>query len=351
MRHSTRSCRLAYLALAIVIASTLGAALAAALWTATTAEAGHEDGRVLIFAQPFVRADAIWMAQAKGFFKEERLAVSVKWVSAGTDALKVLQEGREGKPGFGDLIVVSDVSAVNFWESVGRDFVVIAVLARDAEGYTGIAKVEIKTPQALRAKRIATRLGSTSAWLLGEYLRAHGMSERDVALKNEGPEAILTWDPDGSDVAAFFVREPYAALALAKHGDRVHRLTTAKGYAHGYLLLGTWKRYLQEHPGVAERLLRAIDRGRQYAAGHKDEVIEFARGRFSVVDIAPVEADYSSNERVVGLDRATLDDFQRLGRWMQEAGLLKATFDPKAFFDPRPLRASLPERVTVDLSW
>ena len=107
--------------------SLLGVALAVAvaLWPAAGARAGHEDGRILIFAQPFVRADGIWMAQTKAFFKDEGLTVSVKWVSAGTDALKVFQEGREGKPGFGDLIVVSDVSAVNFWESVGRDFVVI----------------------------------------------------------------------------------------------------------------------------------------------------------------------------------------------------------------------------------
>lgn len=351
MRRPTGACPLAYLALAITIASTFGAALAPVLWTATAAEAGHEDGRVLIFAQPFVRTDAIWMAQAKGFFKEEKLTVSVKWASVGSDALRVFQAGREGQPGFGDFVVASEVSAMNFWESVDRDFVVIAALARDAKGYTGIAKAEIKTPQALKAKRVATRLGSTSAWFLGEYLRAHGMSERDIVLKNEGPEAVLAWDLDGSDVAAFFVREPHAAQALAKHGDRIHRLTTAKGYAHGYLLLGTWKRYLQEHPGVAERLLRAIDRGRLFAAGHKDEVIQFARGMFSVDDTAPVEADYAFNERVVGLDRVTLDDFQRLGRWMQEAGLLKAPFDPKVFFDPQPLRASLPERVPADIGW
>jgi ABC-type nitrate/sulfonate/bicarbonate transport system substrate-binding protein len=270
-------------------------------------------------------------------------------MTAGADMLGVFGQGRDASRGFGDFVVVSDVSALSFWQSVHPDFVVIAALARDAQGYVGIAKAGISDAQALATKPVATRLGSTSAWLLGEYLRAHGMSERDVELKNENPEAILTWDPEAvGGAAAFFVREPYGARALAKHGDRVHLLTTARGYGHGYLLLGTWKRYLEDHPGVAERLLRGLDRGRVYAADHRDEVIEFARGMFGGDDMGAVEADYASSDRVVGLDRITFEDFQRLGGWMMEGGLLKAPFDPKGFFDPALLRASLPDRVAPE---
>jgi ABC-type nitrate/sulfonate/bicarbonate transport system substrate-binding protein len=320
----------------------LSVVLAVLLCCSVPAEAGQEDAKVLVLAQPLARADAIWMAQSKGFFKAEGLTVSVRWMTSGAAMLGVFGEGRDG----GDFIVVSELSAVNFWQGVHPDFVVIAALARDAEGYVGIAKAGISDAQALGTKPVATRLGSTSAWLLGEYLRAHGMSERDVELKNESPESILAWDPAAADgAAAFFVREPYGTRALAKHGDRVHLLTTASGYGHGYLLLGTWRRYLKDHPGVAERLLRGLDRGRVYAGDHKDEVVEFARGMFGGDDTRAVEADYASSDRVVGLDRITFDDFQRLGAWMMEAGLLQAPFDPKAFFDPAPLRASLPDRV------
>ncbi len=326
-------------------------ALAGALGPGAAAEAGHEDGKVLLFAQPLARADALWMALAKGFFKEEKLNVTVKWMSGGGEALGSFQDGKDGKQGAGDFVVVSELLAVNFWQSMDGGFAAIAALARDAEGYVGVARAEIKTPQDLRGKAVAIRLGSTNAWLLGEYLRAHGMSERDVALKNLGPEALLAWDLNGDEVAAFFVREPYGAQALVKYGNRVHRLTTAKGYVHGYLLLGTWKWYLRDHPGVAERLLRAIDKGRRYAAEHKDEVIRFAREMFGVEDTNPVEADYGSNERVVGLDKVALDDFHKLGRWMKQAGLLKERFDPKAFFDPQPLRAGLPERVATEFGW
>ncbi len=327
----------------------LGVALAAALGPGAVGEAGHEDGKVLIFAQPLARADAIWMAQAKGFFKDEKLNVTVKWMSEGGEALRNFQDGKDGKQGAGDFVVVSELLAVNFWQSMDGGFAAIAALARDAEGYVGVARAEVKVPQDLKGKAIGTRLGSTNAWFLGEYLRAHGMSERDVALKNLSPDAILSWDLEGGDVAAFFVREPYAGRALTKYGDRVYRLAGAKGYIHGYMLLGTWKWYLRDHPGVAERLLRAIDKGRWYAAEHKDEVIRFAREMFSVEDTAPVEVDYGSNERVVGLDKVALDDFHNLGRWMTEAGIAKRKFDPQSFFDPHPLRAAVPERVAPEV--
>ena len=65
-------------------------------------------------------------------------------------------------------------------------------------------------------------------------------------------------------------------------------------------------------------------------------------------NMGAVEADYASNERVVGLDGITFEDFQRLSGWMMEAGLLQAPFDPKAFFDHAPLQASLRDRVAPE---
>lgn len=327
----------------------LAVALVAALGAGAPAEAGRADDKVLILAQPLARADAVWMAQAKGFFKEERLEVTVRWVSSGNDALRTFQDGNEGKSGSADFVIVNELLAVHHWQATDGSFAVIAALARDAEGYVAIARSEITTPQALKGKAVGVQVGSTGAWFLGEYLRAHGMSELDVAVKPVPPDSVLTWNLDSDSMAAFFLREPYGARALTTHGSRVHRLATAKGYMSGYLMIGTGKSYLRDHPGVAERLLRALEKGRRHAEEHRAEVIQFARAMFSVEDAEPVEADYSSNERVVGLDQVTLDDFDKLARWMKEAGLATRAFDRNSFFDADPLRRALPERLAPEL--
>jgi len=328
----------------------VGVALAAFLWPGAPALAGHEDGKVLLFAQPIAKADAIWMALKKGFFKDEKLDVTVKWFSAGTTAMQTFQSGMDGKRGFGDFNTGGELPAVNFWQNMDEAFALFAVIERDTEGYVGVAKAEIKTARDLKGKVIATRVGSTGSWMISEYLKAHGMSERDVTVKNLDPH-IMPSALDRGDIDAFFIWEPYGAQALKISGNRVHRLMTAKGYMNGYLVMGTWKWYLRDHPGVAERMLKAINKGRTYAAEHKDEVLQFAREQFSVQDTAPVEADYSYNERVVGLDKVAWDDFHKLAAWMKETGMAKREFAPKSFFDPRPLRAVLPDRVSPEFRW
>ncbi len=290
------------------------------------------------------------MAIKKGFFKDEGLDVTVKWFSAGTTAMQTFQSGKEGKRGFGDFNTGGELPAVNFWQNMDEQYTLFAIIERDTEGYVGIAKADIKTGKDLKGKTIATRVGSTGSWFVSEYLKAHGLSEKDVTIKNMDPH-IMPSALDRGDIDAFFIWEPYGAQALKISGPRVHKLTTAKGFMNGYLVIGTWKWYLKEHPGVAEKMLKAVDKGRRYAAENKAEVIQFAKEQFSVQDTAPVEADYVYNERVVGLDKVAWDDFHKLSRWMKEAGIAKRDFNPKAFFDPRPLQKALPERVSPEFRW
>jgi NitT/TauT family transport system substrate-binding protein len=328
----------------------LAAALVATLLPGAPAEAARNDDKVLIFAQPLARADAVWMAQAKGFFKEEHLQITVRWVPSGNDALRALQGGSDGKPGSADFVIVNELLAVQHWQATDESFAVIAALARDAGGYSAIARSEVTTPRALKGKAVGVQVGSTSAWFLGEFLRAHGMSELDIAVKPMAPDSILAWTVDGDQPAAFFLRDPFGTRALATHGNRVHRLATAKGYVSGYMMIGARKSYLRDHAGVAERLLRALEKGRRYAEEHRAEVVQFAREMFSVEDAAPVEADYSSNERVMGLDQVALDDFDKLARWMKDAGLATRPFERQSFFNPDPLRAVLPDGLAPVLA-
>ena len=75
MRTPKSSWRVRMLVLAVALA-----------WTAS-AEAAHEDAKVLIPAQPTARGDALWMALTQGYFKEEKLDVTVKWVATGSELL------------------------------------------------------------------------------------------------------------------------------------------------------------------------------------------------------------------------------------------------------------------------
>src|SRR5438477_10352445 len=91
------------------------------LW-AGAAWAGHEDGRVLIVAPPLARADALWMAAARGFFKDEKLLVTVRWVSSGREALQALSRSRDLAAGAVAFVAVSEILALDAWQSTEGDF-------------------------------------------------------------------------------------------------------------------------------------------------------------------------------------------------------------------------------------
>jgi ABC-type nitrate/sulfonate/bicarbonate transport system substrate-binding protein len=302
---------------------------------------------VMLFSPPIPLGDSIWMAQKKGFFKEQKLDVTIKWWSSGTAAMQTFQSGKDGQRGFGDFNTGGDLPAVNFWQATNGEFAVFAAIERDGDGYNGIAKAQIKSAQDLKGKTIATRAGSTAAWFVSEYLKSQKMSEKDVTIKNLEPQ-IMPSALDRGDIDAFFIWEPYGSQSLKISGDRVHRLTNGGSYFSGYYLIGTWKWYLRDHPDVVAGLLKALDKGRLYADANKQEVLDFARTEFSMQDLDPVATQWGFNKRVIALDKTVWDDFQRLAVWMKEQGLATREFDPKSFFDPRPLQAALPGRVAPE---
>src|SRR5438128_4254255 len=120
------------------------AAVALCSW-ATAARAGHEDGRVLIVAPPLTRADALWMAAARGFFKDEKLSVTVRWLPSGREALQALNRSRNLAAGAVAFVAVSEILALDAWQSTEGDFAVVAPLARDGDGYAVVAKAAVRS--------------------------------------------------------------------------------------------------------------------------------------------------------------------------------------------------------------
>src|SRR2546422_5782037 len=142
--------------------------------------------------------------------------------------MQTSKPGRAGRRGSAAYTPGGDPPAVNFWQNMDGQYRLCAVIERDTEGYVGIAKADIKTGKDLKGKTIATRVGSTGSWFISEYLKAHGLTEKDVTIKNLDPH-IMPSAIDRGDSDACFIWEPYRAQALEVLGSRVHKLTPAKG--------------------------------------------------------------------------------------------------------------------------
>jgi len=276
--------------------------------------------KLVVLSTPSVGLDAMWMAEARGFFKEADLDVDIKLFPSGTTAFQTFNAGA------GDIIFSGDLPALQYWQK-GGPYRVIAPAQRDYGSYIAVVKKEIKTAQDLAGKTIATRVGSTGSWFVSEYLTKNNIDEKLVTIRNldppQMPVALCQGDIDG-----FFIWLPAPTKALEICGDKVHILTNAEGYVRGYNVAGARKDVLDDPQGADKvtRFLRAIRKGMDVAASEEAETTAYLVKKFGYTE-SEVKTFRDVMERVFKIDQTFFDDFCSENKWQQRAGLWKEPSD------------------------
>jgi len=309
-----------------------------------TAKAGAETTprKLTLFAVPSPTLDAIWMAAAKGYFKQEGLEVDIKLFPSGTTALQTFRAGG------GDIIFAGELPALNYWHTSGKQFQFIAVLNRNSRELSAPALKDIKGPADLKGKKIGTRVGSTGSWFIAEYLAKHKLSPSDVTVVNlDNPSLPVALC--GRDIHAYFTFHPFTKRAHDICPDRVHNLVeSAEGYIRGYGILGVrpaWIKDSQNRESV-EAFLRAMLKGQEFAKSNLDDVVAELGKRFSLPE-SDITFTWSIMERDNGFDQTFYQDFCRLSAWMESAGLAKSPINFQELLYPDALTAIDPKLVVA----
>jgi ABC-type nitrate/sulfonate/bicarbonate transport system substrate-binding protein len=326
------------------VKSTLASVMRGGLATVALALAGWvgqaaAEEKITVFLQPIVPYDSVWMADERGFFKEEGLNITFRLFPSGTTALQSFRAGE------GDILLGGDFPGVQYWANNNKDYRLIAAIDRDPSSYIVTANKKIKRGEDLRGKKVATRVGSTVDWFLAVYLKKHGLSKNDVTVVNlDGqvmPAALCRGDID-----AFFFWQPYNDTALQTCPDLAHNLSDADGYIPGYSIAAARPDWLQKKPRIAEAFLRAMIKGSEVAKKDKEAVIAYADKRLSMPrDI--VEAQWPVKNRIIALNDVVYKDYCELAEWMRSEKLLPGKLDLNEFVWTEGLKAVDPSRVTA----
>jgi ABC-type nitrate/sulfonate/bicarbonate transport system substrate-binding protein len=307
----------------------LSAAAGAPSRPAIAAEASN---KLVVFVGPIPALDPVWMADAQGYFKQEGLDVQLRTFPSGTTALQTF------KTGAGDIVYNGDLPGVSYWANTGKDYRIVAINDRDAKGYTAMVRNAIKTPQDLKGKTIATRVGSTGSWFISVFLAKNGLKPSDVTVKNLDtqvlPIALCKGDIDG-----FFIWQPFGQRASEICPKEVHELSTAEGYVDGYGMFGVRPKWLAEpanHDKLV-RFLRALIKGKAYAKSHLDDVIAYGKAKYGV-DAELTRFSAKTVHNPIGFDPLFYKDFCSLSAWMQQQRMLSAPIDYKELIDASALR-------------
>jgi NitT/TauT family transport system substrate-binding protein len=295
--------------------------------------------KLTVYAQPSVNNDSLWMAFANNEYTKEGLDITYRLFPSGTTAFQSFNMGQ------GDIVLAGDLPSVQYFFRADGGYRVIAVIERDAKGYVGVARKDIKKAQDLVGKTVATRVGSTGSWFISEYLTKNGVDPSKVTVKNLDTQILPTALCQG-DIAAFFIWQPIGSRTLEICPDKAHYLTDASGYIQGYLVAGARPQWLASPQGkdTATRWLRATMKGRDIAEKDFVGVAAYAKAKLDLSENATRE-QWDTNTRPLALDKVYYDDFCSLSRWAQTEKMTEQKVDFNQLTWPDGLKAIDPKLV------
>ena len=298
--------------------------------TATPTSPAPEEITLAMGFIPNVQFAPFYVAENKGYFAEENLAISFDY-GMETDLLKLVGAGElRFAVASGDQVVLARaqglpvVYVLNWY----RQFPVCVVSLKEKG---------IKGAKDLVGKRVgipATEGASYIGWRA--LLHAEGIDEAQVNLQVIGYTQVASLTEGRVDAAVCYALNEPVQLSQAGYSiDVVYVADYANLVSNGLI---TNEQSIAERPGLVQRLVRAVLRGLRHTIEHPDEA--FAICKQHVPEIAgdnealqkAVLAEsikFWQGDRLGHSDRAAWEESQR---FMRQIGLIDAEVDVETLF-------------------
>jgi NitT/TauT family transport system substrate-binding protein len=285
------------------------------------------------------RFSLVHVAQARGYFRDEGLDVTLRPHRFGQAALTALLRGDA------DLATCAETPVV-FAELRGERLSVLASIASATQNSAVIARREqgISGPADLRQRTIGVTFGTSGAFFLDTLLLRHGVDRRDVHLVDLTPEtmadalargevdAVATWNPTAAEL-----QKRFGAKVAAFHEEELHADTG---------LIVSRRGFAQQRPEAARRFVRALLRAETLFRSAPEEARRVATSALAV-EPASLDAMLRLFEFRVRLDQGLLVLMEEEADWARRSGQVAASAMPDllATMESAPLLAVKPEAV------
>lgn len=281
----------------------------------------------------------VYVAQAKGYFADEKLALKVVDCEIGLHCLDRMLDGRAHLATAAELPIV--LAGLR-----GARFSIIATIA-NARGFD---KIVVKRGRGtgvadLRGKRVGTFIGSSAHHYLELVLLASGVDPSHVSIIPLQPTGMRTaLQADGVDAVA--VPEPYAFQAARALGQ------DALVWVDRRLQVDTWNivaggALAGQHDAVLESVCRALDRAARFIAREPVQARAILRQRLGL-DEAGVDWVWSDIQFSIELRQSLVTGLEGQTRWALRSG--HAVGSPPNYLEhinAGPLRRARPGAVGI----
>jgi ABC-type nitrate/sulfonate/bicarbonate transport system substrate-binding protein len=318
----------------------LALACAALAWLAPAAAGAAERLRIAASRAPV--SLPLYVAQQRGFFADEQLAVQFVECIGGTRCLRLVLDDKA------DLATTSEMPVV-LQAFAQADVAILATMVHATDNLKLIARKAsgVTRSEQLAGRKVGVIAGTAAQYMLETHLLNVGVDPHRVTmvpLQAEETVAAL----QSARIDAIAVWEPYGYAAL--HGpDAVGlRLPLSGGYIESYNLVGRRSTFAR-HGDTMVRLLRAIDRAEQFIQSHPAEAQAILREQLKL-DQHFVDWVWSGLGFRLSLDQALLTTMEGEARWAQREGHAAAGARPNVLtlIHAGPLKTVKPAAVGMD---
>jgi ABC-type nitrate/sulfonate/bicarbonate transport system substrate-binding protein len=277
--------------------------------------------KIIVGAEMVPHASPLWIAEHKGYFREEGLTVEIREFDSGRTALRTMltTEGIDivtaaQTPVFSNSFTRNDYAIIGNMVYSDND---VKILARQDRG--------IKAPSDLKGKIVGITAGSSGHFFLGLFLAHQRLSMSDVktidmeaarlsqALVDGQVDAIATWEPQ--------IYKAGKAL-----GNKGLILPSGGMYREDFYFIAR-KDFIKNHPEALKRFLRAIKKGEEYIQKNSKEAMDIVTQRLKMEEEI-LTATWGYFQFKLSLDQPILLSLEDGARWAIRNKLTDATKVP-----------------------
>ena len=280
----------------------------------------------------------IYVADARGFFKDEGLDLRLRDCASGRECYQWLAEGKVDVATAAELLVATGGTPP-------RDLAIFATISASSYQIKLVARRSAGIAEApqISGKRVGTVIGSSAQYFLDNWLVFNDIDPTSVSVVGLAPDEMVG-ALEARSVDAIAIWEPAASsAALALAGDAV-TFASPRVYTQHFNLMSA-RTTLQRRDADIARLLRALLRAQRTIQEEPAAVRALLVDRLHVV--ATLAATVIENQDYrVRLDQSLVTTMQSEARWAaRSTGSPHAGVDVLRAIDASALRRLAPTAV------
>lgn len=242
--------------------------------TACSSDKKEDEVTLQVGYNLWVGSAGLYIADAKGYFKEAGLNVKLAEFASPTETAQALLTGNVdiASTTFDTAVMVKSS------EQDGQDLKFFRISDQSAGADGIVAKEGIASLADLKGKTVAVTIGAVNHFLLSHALQTVGLTDADVNLTSTGPEQTGPLFLTGK-VDAAVTWEPYLSEASAAGGTLLYSTKDAPDL----IIDGdmTSAELIEEHPDALRKYAEAVEKGTQFYLANPDEAAQIVAEKLS----------------------------------------------------------------------